>query len=144
MCDMSKKMNKHVTRRLNTVTNIMRRRRPISGSMNSPTFTVPDEHKHAKQATDEIWNETKSQRSEKHSHQTGNPHRKETEPYSDLPLETSRIVKLIPQRTALIIFQDLETERQFRYFRMTVRNQNLIWEEIWRRMNSSNVCYRSV
>jgi hypothetical protein len=51
---MSRKMNKHVTSRLNTVTNIIRRRRPINGSMNSPTFTVPDEHRQAKQATDEI------------------------------------------------------------------------------------------
>jgi len=56
-------MNKQVTRRLNTVTNIIRRRRPINGSMNSPTFIVPDEHRQARQATDEIWNKTESKKS---------------------------------------------------------------------------------
>jgi hypothetical protein len=33
---------------------------------------------------------------------------------------------------------------QFRYLGTTVTNQNLIQEEITRRLNSGNVCYRSV
>jgi hypothetical protein len=33
---------------------------------------------------------------------------------------------------------------QFRYFGTTITNQNLIQEEIKRRLNSGNVCYRSV
>jgi hypothetical protein len=32
----------------------------------------------------------------------------------------------------------------FRYFGMTVRNQNLIHEEIKRRLNSGNACYHLV
>jgi hypothetical protein len=38
----------------------------------------------------------------------------------------------------------LKNVAQFRYLRMTVRNQNLIQEEIKSRLNSSNACYRSV
>jgi hypothetical protein len=33
---------------------------------------------------------------------------------------------------------------QFKYLRMTVTNQNLIQEEIMRRLNSGNACYHSV
>jgi hypothetical protein len=33
---------------------------------------------------------------------------------------------------------------QFKYFGTTVTNQNLILEEIKRRMNSGNACYHSV
>jgi hypothetical protein len=33
---------------------------------------------------------------------------------------------------------------QFRYLRTTVRNLNLIQEEIKRRLNSGNACYHSV
>jgi hypothetical protein len=33
---------------------------------------------------------------------------------------------------------------QFKYLRMTVRNQNWIQEEIKRRLNSGNACYHSV
>jgi hypothetical protein len=33
---------------------------------------------------------------------------------------------------------------QFRYLEMTITNQNLIQEEIKRRMNSGNACYHSV
>jgi hypothetical protein len=33
---------------------------------------------------------------------------------------------------------------KFRYLGTTIRNQNLIQEEIKRRLNSGNVCYRSV
>jgi hypothetical protein len=33
---------------------------------------------------------------------------------------------------------------QFRYLRMAVSNQNLIHEEIMRRLNSGNACYSSV
>ncbi|PNF28518.1 hypothetical protein B7P43_G14701 [Cryptotermes secundus] len=37
-----------------------------------------------------------------------------------------------------------ENVAQFRYLRKTIRNQNLIQEEIKRRLNSSNACYHSV
>jgi ankyrin repeat protein len=37
-----------------------------------------------------------------------------------------------------------ENVAQFRYLRTTVTNQNLIQEEIKRRLNSSNACYHSV
>jgi hypothetical protein len=33
---------------------------------------------------------------------------------------------------------------QFKYFGMTVTNQNLIQKEIMRRLNSDNACYHSV
>jgi hypothetical protein len=33
---------------------------------------------------------------------------------------------------------------QFRYLRMTITDQNLIQEEIKRRLNSGNACYHSV
>jgi hypothetical protein len=33
---------------------------------------------------------------------------------------------------------------QFRYLRMAVTNQNLVQEEVKRRLNSSNVCYHSI
>jgi hypothetical protein len=53
-------------------------------------------------------------------------------------------MKLKPQTKALFRFQDPEAARQFKVFRMTVRNQNLTWEEIRRRMNSGNACYCSI
>jgi hypothetical protein len=34
--------------------------------------------------------------------------------------------------------------KKFKYLRMTVTNQNLIQEQIKRRMNSGNACYHSV
>jgi hypothetical protein len=37
-----------------------------------------------------------------------------------------------------------ETVTQFKYLGMTVSNQNLILEEIKRRLNSGNACYCSV
>jgi hypothetical protein len=37
-----------------------------------------------------------------------------------------------------------ENVSQFKYFGMTVANQNLIQEEINRRLNSGNACYQSV
>jgi hypothetical protein len=43
----------------------------------------------------------------------------------------------IPKRT-------FENVAQFEYLRMTVRNQNLIQEEIKRRLNSGKACYHSV
>jgi hypothetical protein len=38
----------------------------------------------------------------------------------------------------------IENVAQFRYLGMTVTNQNLIPEEIERRLNSGNACYHSV
>jgi hypothetical protein len=38
----------------------------------------------------------------------------------------------------------LENVAQFRYFGVTVTNQNLIQEEIKRRLSSGNACYHSV
>jgi hypothetical protein len=40
--------------------------------------------------------------------------------------------------------RSLENESQFRYLGTEVTNQNLIQEEIKRRLNSGNACYRSV
>jgi hypothetical protein len=37
-----------------------------------------------------------------------------------------------------------ENMTQFRYLRTTISNQNLIQEEIKRKLNSGNVCYHSV
>jgi hypothetical protein len=37
-----------------------------------------------------------------------------------------------------------ENVAQFRYLGTTIKNQNLIQEEIKRRLNSGNACYRSV
>jgi hypothetical protein len=37
-----------------------------------------------------------------------------------------------------------ENVAQFRCLGMTVTNQNLMWEEIKRRLNSGNACYHSV
>lgn len=56
MCDMSKKRNRQVTRRLKMVTNIIRRKRPASGSINRPTLTVPDEQRQARQAIQDTCN----------------------------------------------------------------------------------------
>jgi hypothetical protein len=44
-------------------------------------------------------------------------------------------------RTANRLFKNVS---EFKYFWTTVRNQNLIQEEIKRRLNSGNVCYHSV
>jgi hypothetical protein len=40
-----------------------------------------------------------------------------------------------------LLFRDVE---QFRYLGTTITNQNLIQEEIKRRLNSGNACYHSV
>jgi hypothetical protein len=40
--------------------------------------------------------------------------------------------------------RSFENVSHFMYFGMTVTNQNLIWEEIKRRLNSGNACYHSV
>ena len=47
---MSKKRNKQVTSRQNIVMNIINLKRPAKGSINIPTFTVPDEQRQARQA----------------------------------------------------------------------------------------------
>jgi hypothetical protein len=40
--------------------------------------------------------------------------------------------------------RSFENVSQFKYLEMTVTNQNLIQEEIKRRLNSGNACYHSV
>jgi hypothetical protein len=42
------------------------------------------------------------------------------------------------------IKSSFENVSQFKYLGMTVTNQNLIQDEIKRRLNSGNVCYESV
>jgi hypothetical protein len=43
-----------------------------------------------------------------------------------------------------IVNKTVENAAQFQYFGMTASNQNLIQEEIKRRLNSGNACYHSV
>jgi hypothetical protein len=43
-----------------------------------------------------------------------------------------------------IVYRCFEYLEQFRYFGMTITNQNLIQEEYKRRLNSYNACYHSV
>jgi hypothetical protein len=40
--------------------------------------------------------------------------------------------------------RSFENVSQFKYLGMTLTNQNLILEEIYRRLNSDNTCYHSV
>jgi hypothetical protein len=40
--------------------------------------------------------------------------------------------------------RSFENMSQFKYLRITVTNQNLIQEEIKRKLNSGNACYHSV
>jgi hypothetical protein len=49
--------------------------------------------------------------------------------------------KIITKKIENRSFENLS---QFKYLGMTVANQNLIQEEIQRRQNSGNACYRSV
>jgi hypothetical protein len=43
-----------------------------------------------------------------------------------------------------IVKRSFQNVSQFIYLKTTVRNQNLIQEEIKRRLNSGNACYHSV
>jgi hypothetical protein len=43
-----------------------------------------------------------------------------------------------------IVNRCFENAAQFRYLGTTITTQNLIQEEIKRRLNSGNICYRSV
>uniref|UniRef100_A0A8D8BTZ7 (northern house mosquito) hypothetical protein n=1 Tax=Culex pipiens TaxID=7175 RepID=A0A8D8BTZ7_CULPI len=56
MCDISKNSIKHVINSENRAQNTINLNRPISGSKNNPTCTVPAEHSQAKQAADDITN----------------------------------------------------------------------------------------
>jgi hypothetical protein len=47
-------------------------------------------------------------------------------------------------RDIRIANRSFEDVSQFKYLGMTVTNQNLIQEEIKRRLNSGNACYHSV
>jgi hypothetical protein len=47
-------------------------------------------------------------------------------------------------RDIKIANRSFENESQLQYLGMTVTNQNLIQEEIKRRLNSGNACYHSV
>jgi hypothetical protein len=47
-------------------------------------------------------------------------------------------------RDIKIANRSFENVSQFKYFEMTVTDQNLIQEEIKRRLNSGNACYHSV
>jgi hypothetical protein len=47
-------------------------------------------------------------------------------------------------RDIKIANRSFEDVSQFRYLETTVTNQNLIQEEIKRRLNSDNACYHSV
>jgi hypothetical protein len=47
-------------------------------------------------------------------------------------------------RDIKIAYRLFENVSQFKYLGMTVTNQNLIQEEIKRRLNSGNACYNSV
>jgi hypothetical protein len=48
-----------------------------------------------------------------------------------------------PNRDIKIANKSFGKVSQFKYFRTTVTNQNLILEEIKRRLNSDNSCYHS-
>jgi hypothetical protein len=56
----------------------------------------------------------------------------------------SRDQNIDQNRDIQIRNRSFDNVSQFRYLGMTVRNQNLIQEEIKRRLNSGNACYYSV
>jgi hypothetical protein len=56
----------------------------------------------------------------------------------------SRHQNVVQKRDIKIAKRLFENVSQFRYLGMTVTNQNLIQEEIKRRLNSDNACYHSV
>lgn len=59
---MSRNNNRQVTSRLSRATNNISLTRLTNGNMNSPTLTVPDVHKHVKQATVDIWKKFKKKK----------------------------------------------------------------------------------
>jgi hypothetical protein len=56
----------------------------------------------------------------------------------------SRHQNVDQNRDVKIANRPFENVSQFKYLGMTVTNQNLIQEEIMRRLNSGNACYHSV
>jgi hypothetical protein len=56
----------------------------------------------------------------------------------------SRHQNVGPNRDIMIANRSFENVTEFKYLGMTVTNQNLIQDEIKRRLNSGNACYHSV
>jgi hypothetical protein len=59
-------------------------------------------------------------------------------------LLASRHQNAIQNQDIKIANSTFENVSQLKYVGTTVTNQNLIWEEIKRRLSSGNVCYHSV